>query len=115
MATAPNSREHAALRWGGLLARHKTSGMSVGKFCRQESLTEASFYYWRKRLGSARSQTSPVARSMPAGFVDLGLIGNGAARTEIFRGARDSRDAGAGAVEIRLELGAGIVLHVRRS
>ena len=36
--------------WRRLMARFETSGQSVARFCRQEGVSIASFYYSRKRL-----------------------------------------------------------------
>jgi hypothetical protein len=39
--------------WRARIAEQEQSGMSVGRFCRERGLTEASFYGWRKRLRKA--------------------------------------------------------------
>jgi hypothetical protein len=39
--------------WRGRIAEQEQSGISVGRFCREQRLTEASFYGWRKRLRKA--------------------------------------------------------------
>jgi hypothetical protein len=36
--------------WGERLAAQKRSGLSVKQFCKEQGLTEYSFYAWRKRL-----------------------------------------------------------------
>jgi len=36
--------------WAELIAAQQRSGMSVKQFCKEEGLTEYSFYAWRKRL-----------------------------------------------------------------
>jgi len=36
--------------WRARIAEQEQSGMSVGRFCREEGLAEGSFYGWRKRL-----------------------------------------------------------------
>ena len=36
--------------WRARIAEQEQSGMPVGRFCREQRLTEASFYGWRKRL-----------------------------------------------------------------
>lgn len=37
--------------WRERLSRQATSRVSVAEFCREEGVSEASFYGWRKRLG----------------------------------------------------------------
>lgn len=36
--------------WGERIAAQQRSGMSVKQFCKEQRLTECSFYAWRKRL-----------------------------------------------------------------
>jgi transposase len=36
--------------WAERIAAHQRSGMSVKQFCKEQGLTECSFYAWRKRL-----------------------------------------------------------------
>ena len=36
--------------WAERIAAQRRSGMSVKQFCKQQGLTECSFYAWRKRL-----------------------------------------------------------------
>jgi hypothetical protein len=37
-------------KWGERIAAQRHSGMSVKQFCKEQGLTEYSFYAWRKRL-----------------------------------------------------------------
>ena len=39
-----------AEEWAGRIAAQQRSGTSVKQFCKDEGLTEYSFYSWRKRL-----------------------------------------------------------------
>jgi transposase-like protein len=36
--------------WAERIAAHQRSGMSVKQFCKEQGLTECTFYAWRKRL-----------------------------------------------------------------
>jgi hypothetical protein len=36
--------------WRARIAEQERSGMSVGRFCQEQHITEQSFYVWRKRL-----------------------------------------------------------------
>lgn len=38
--------------WRERLARQRTSGLSVAEFCRQEKISDASYYAWRNRLSA---------------------------------------------------------------
>jgi hypothetical protein len=42
--------------WADRIAAQQRSGMSVKQFCKEQGLTEYSFYAWRKRL----QETGPV-------------------------------------------------------
>lgn len=44
-ATNPKARE-----WAERIAAQQRSGISVKQFCKEQGLTEYSFYAWRKRL-----------------------------------------------------------------
>ena len=46
-----------AEEWAERIAAQERSGMSVKQFCKEQGLTECSFYAWRKRL---RNQSGPV-------------------------------------------------------
>jgi len=98
-------RRLSANAWREILARFNTSGESVSAFCRAEGLSANSLRRWQDRLESDTTpipaQAKPQARS---GFVDLGLLNNQAGGT-----------VAAPRLEIRLDLGAGVMLHVVRS
>ena len=82
-----------------ILSRFADSGLSLTEFCRRESISDASFYRWRTSLGgavSARKSSSPAG----AAFVDLGMLGA-------------TPNAGR-RMELKLDLGAGMVLHLVR-
>lgn len=52
--------------WSFVVGEQSRSGLSVREFCRQEGVSEASLYQWRKKLAS----TTETATSKP---VDLKL------------------------------------------
>jgi len=58
--------------WRARIAEQKRSGMSVGRFCQEQQITEQSFYVWRKRL------RQPEA-------VRFALVERGAATTCFFK------------------------------
>ena len=55
--------------WAERIAAQQRSGMSVIQFCKEQGLTECSFYAWRKRL----QKKEPVR---------FALVDRGAARQE---------------------------------
>src|SRR5215467_7104448 len=48
METNPTNPK--AADWAERIAAQQRSGMSVKQFCKEQGLTECSFYAWRKRL-----------------------------------------------------------------
>lgn len=51
--------------WQERFRRFEGSGLSVGRFCIQEDVSAASFYYWRKKLGQESSPRTS-SRKAPA-------------------------------------------------
>lgn len=43
-------REARELHWRNILQQQAESGLSIAKFCRQESISAPSFYLWRRKL-----------------------------------------------------------------
>jgi hypothetical protein len=66
------------VRWRGLLAAQRKSGLSVRAFCAREWVPESAFYPWRREIG-LRDQEKAGATGAPA-FVPLVMAGNGAGR-----------------------------------
>jgi len=92
----------SATMWRRLFSRQLSSGQSVPEFCRGEKINAALFRRWRSRLKYAgEGQQAPV-RAEPAAEVAVPFIDLG-----------DLRSSGS-RVEVRLELGAGIVLSIAR-
>jgi hypothetical protein len=61
MAKHQRDRGREAL-WRKRLAKHAASGLSVRAFCRREKLSEASFYGWRRTIGSREAEGKSQAR-----------------------------------------------------
>ena len=88
--------------WQELIARQSSSGLAVQEFCQREGLNASVFWRWRLRLksdsksGQVRDRSPAVAVSV-APFIDLGDLRSGGSR-----------------LEVRLDLGAGVVLSIAR-
>ena len=65
--------------WEAAIRHQRGSGRSVSEFCRQEGLSQASFYRWRRRLGGAEGA------AIRGPFVSLGIVGldEGSAQVEV--------------------------------
>src|SRR5579862_6222473 len=48
--TEPKAASPKADEWAERIAAQQRSGISVKQFCKEQGLTEYSFYAWRKRL-----------------------------------------------------------------
>ncbi|MES2262771.1 MAG: IS66 family insertion sequence element accessory protein TnpB [Pseudomonadota bacterium] len=95
-------RSRKQIEWRQRLARFAACGQGVKLFCQAESVSEATFHRWRKQLTEDGDGTPEV------GFIDVGLLAAPPASPP----ARD--DQVGAAVEIRLDLGHGLVLHIVR-
>ncbi len=59
-----SSRAGKMSAWRERLRRFSRSGMTVESFCTQQRVSVASFYYWRKKLGSeTASEEGSIGRS----------------------------------------------------
>ena len=111
MSSGRTRRRLDEASWRAVMQRFAASAASVGEFCTREGLSDSAFYRWRARLATdqtpsvvARSTSrspAPVATPSSSGFIDLGRLGV------------PPRDAGAG-LELRLDLGGGVVLQIVR-
>jgi len=89
--------------WRGLVAKFADSGLTARAFCAQEGVSIWSFNRWRSRLAGVDAVASSAKRNhaTPAApFVDLGTLNAPRAKSERF--------------ELRLDLGAGVTLHLVR-
>jgi transposase-like protein len=92
------------------MRRFEDAGATVRDFCAREGLSASSFYRWRAQMGSPggvvavaprHRERSLAVRPSAAGFIDLGRL------------AGSSRESCAG-LELRLDLGGGVVLQIVR-
>lgn len=92
--------------WQELFRRHADSGEPIGTFCRREGVSTHSYRRWKLRLGETvtapRTTKKPqqVSSVTAVPFVDLGAI--------------TSAPSAAGRLELRLDLGGGLSLHLVR-
>lgn len=92
--------ERSEATWRELFARQVSSGISVLEFCRAEKINPGVFRRWRSMwngdIAAKESASHTVAKAVTP-FIDIGAVG--AARSRM---------------EVRLELGGGVVLTVAR-
>ena len=97
IATNNKWRRRGRQGWDTVNARFAERGGGGEAFCTREGLSESTFRRWRSLLGEPSTQ--PAAPVMePTGFVDAGTLKLG----------------GTGRLELRLDLGDGVILHLSR-
>jgi hypothetical protein len=88
--------------WRELIAQQSSSELAVQEFCQREGLNASVFWRWRSRLksgaeGNRAATRAPASTEIATPFIDLG----------------DLRSSGS-RLEVRLELGGGVVLSIAR-
>lgn len=102
------------------LARHAASGKSIAAhhaaFCRDEAISQANFHGWRTKLANATNEG--VALPTPVStFIDLGAVSSAIAHS----GPKPSPapepihvPPAMPSLDIRIDLGGGVVLTIAR-
>lgn len=106
-ASKRRRRRLSVQAWREVLRRFDGEGVTVGEFCKREGLSDSSFHRWRARLASAPSSEAAgkhkgSGEKAPSSFVDLGSLGATGA-------------AVAPRLDLKLDLGGGLMLHLVRS
>jgi putative transposase len=108
MEAKTGTRRHLDVQaWREVFRRFEDSGESVVGFCKREGLNTSSFHRWRRRLtttAAANSSQEPreaaQRQSAVASFIEMGSMG--------------AANEPAARLEVRLELGGGLVLQLVR-
>ena len=107
MRRASGTRHRArrsAAQWRKLIERFDRSGQTRSQFCAANGLALSTFDLWRRKHGETQAPADEAHRESL--FVEL-------TNTTEPTGSRTA--AGPGAWEVELELGAGVVLRLRRA
>jgi hypothetical protein len=98
------TKRRSAEAWQAMVARFAQSGLTEAAFCEGEGISAKLFHRWRTKRVRAmpRAVVEKPTRVAPSpastcGFVDLGSL----------------KDSGS-KLEMRLDLGGGVLLHVVR-
>jgi hypothetical protein len=99
------------MTWRDHLTRHAASGKSIAAFCRAEDISQANFYAWRTKLRGG--VVGLTVASTDTAFIDLGAVSRPAADQDItplptLRAVVNS------SIELRIDLGGGLVLTITR-
>lgn len=93
--------------WRSLLSRFAPSGLGVKAFCRREAISAASFYRWQGLLSDDQRKSlkdergDGVGRGSALAFVDLGAL--------------NSAPSVRPRIDLKLDLGDGLILHLVRN
>jgi transposase-like protein len=95
-------RRLSAEAWRGMVERFEGSGLSAEGFCEQEGISVASLYRWRLKFrqdasGEPVKRADAAASTEAVEFVDLGALRPSGSR-----------------LELRLDLGGGVILQLSR-
>lgn len=96
--------------WRSRLLRHAQSGKSIAAFCRDESVSKASFHIWRAKLAAADGHE---VNTLQAALIDLGAIKDVVGASATADGPA-SAPMPAAEIDVRIDLGGGVVLTVTR-
>ena len=88
--------------WLKLFSRQSGSGLSVPEFCRREGINAGLFRRWRSMLKDSQTERRVTARTKQAAEVSVPFIDLGDLRSRSPR------------LEVRLDLGSGMVLSIAR-
>jgi transposase-like protein len=100
--------------WRERVARQAASGKTIAAFCREEDIGQSTLSYWRKRLGVVGCAVVPKRGDPGTPFLDVGPVS--VVKPPHYATAQeDAPNRSTTRVQLRLELGDGIVLHIARS
>jgi hypothetical protein len=99
MGTTEKRVRRSRAQWQAVIERGEDSPLGVSGFCRAEGIGTASFCKWRERV-AAGAPSEPLAPVDEPRFLDLGPLAE--------------PTTNGSAWDIELELGAGVVLRLRR-
>ena len=111
---------HREAAWRNRLVRFAASKLTVEAFCRREAVPVGTFYGWRARLrargvdvdAAPASQAAPVLSPSP--FLDLGSVNRMTPSAAVPERDDTPPHCTRSDIDIRLDLGGGVVLHIAR-
>jgi len=79
-----SSQEEQRQFWKMVFDTHKSSGLNIKQFCKNEGISEAAFYAWRKKLAAPEKSTpAPPKNATSAGFIQVSIPEGKAAGLEL--------------------------------
>ena len=102
--------------WRNHLARHAASGKSIAAFCRDEAISQSNFHVWRTKLANGTNERAAVPAPIST-FIDLGAVSSAivsAAAEHSLAPAPIHAPLTMPGIDIRIDLGGGVVLTIAR-
>ena len=100
--------------WRERIARHAASGKTIADFCCEEGIGKSTLSYWRRRLCVVGTTVGQKLPTVAAPFVEVGRVKAARWQQPSVHPADKVSDLLTGGIELRLELGGGVVLHIAR-
>ena len=100
--------------WRQRLARQAASGKTIAVFCREEDVGKSTLSYWRRRLGLVGARTGHKLAAVAAPFLDVGRVKAARWHQHSASPVDNASEPSSAGIELRLELGGGVVLHIAR-
>ena len=101
----------SALAWAKRLDRFDRADVTVAQFCRQEGVSQAAFYNWRRKLrgqpaASQRNQAPPMPRFLPISLAATSTVSTASTPPPSLPQSRMTIDL-PGGIRIRFEVPSG--------
>ena len=100
--------------WRERLACQTASGKTIADFCRDEGVGQSTLSYWRKRLGVVDACVGQKSTAVAAPFLDVGRVKATRWQQPSALPAGNAPNLSSAGIELRLELGGGVVLRIAR-
>jgi hypothetical protein len=65
------TKRRSAAEWASLVEEQASSGQTIGNFCQNQGLVQATFMYWRKKLGLGANSAKKHRPPPVSGFVAM--------------------------------------------
>jgi len=69
--------------WQMVMETWQDSGLSVRQFCKNEGLSEPSFYFWRRKLNQTKSTPGSQQATVSGAFIEVSIPSNAPAALEL--------------------------------
>lgn len=77
MAKGKDRDRQLEMRWRRIIREHARSRVTVREFCREKTLVESTFYFWRRELQRRAAESEQLERpSAQAAFLPVRLAEN---------------------------------------